>query len=239
MLPSSRRLAIVLAAVVAAVLFFSSICVVAEDAGSSSSGSAEGSNSPTVSQLLKAGTVALTTGRMSEAIANFDAAIAAEPNNYLSYYRRATAYLSSGRTASALADLDQILMLNPKFAQAYIQKAKISAREGDLDAAKRSIQEYLMLKKGDEEAIVLSNNIEAALSNLKMLASAHANVGKLVEKGQAPSVRESSLNARLDDCLRHASQVLEVSPSLLEARRMRADCHLAKGEYESALGDWT
>lgn len=239
MFPSSRRLAIVLTAVFAAALFFGSTCAVADDAGDSSSGSAGGPAAPSVSQLLKDGTMALTTGRMNEAIVKFDAAIAAEPNNYLSYYRRATAYLSSGRTASALADLDKLLTLNPKFAQAHMQKAKLFAKDGDLKAAKRSMEEYVNLKKGDEEATILSNNVEAALSNLKMLASAHANVKKLFEQGQMPSTNDNVLSARLDDCLRYASQVLEVSPSLLEARRSRADCHLARGEYESALGDWT
>ncbi|MCO5607461.1 hypothetical protein L7F22_061657 [Adiantum nelumboides] len=237
---SSRRLVIVLAVALAVALCLNLACVAAEDAGggSSAGGGSDATDTPSVSQLLKEGTAALTTGRMGEAIAKFDAAIAAEPGNYLSYYRRATAYLSSGRTASALADLDKLLTLNPRFAQAHLQKGKTFAKDGDLDAAKKSIKEYLKLKKGDEEATTLSNSIDAALSNLKSLKSAHEYLEKSVKKGHDAS-SDSSVAARADDCLRYASQVLEVSPSLLEARRLRADCYLAKGDVENAVGDWT
>lgn len=38
-----------------------------------------------------------------------------DPNNYLTYYRRATVYLALGKSKSALPDLDMVVKLKPDF----------------------------------------------------------------------------------------------------------------------------
>lgn len=39
----------------------------------------------------------------------------ADPNNYLTFFRRATVYLALGKSKSALPDLDRVLELRPDF----------------------------------------------------------------------------------------------------------------------------
>ena len=38
-----------------------------------------------------------------------------DPNNYMTYYRRATVYLAMGKSKSALPDLDKVIELKPDF----------------------------------------------------------------------------------------------------------------------------
>lgn len=191
-----------------------------------------------VGDLLKRGTVAMTTGRFSDAIGFFDSAIDLEPNNYLSYYRRATAQLSLGRSSAALTDFDEILKLNPKFAKAHLERAKILTREGELEQAHDAVKAYLVNKKEDAEAKELQASIDAALKNVKSVHKAHNSVMSAVQKGKQPAT-DSSLARSIDECQRNAGLVLDTAPSMLGVRRIRADCLVAKGEFQDAMADWT
>jgi DnaJ family protein C protein 3 len=190
------------------------------------------------SEFLKQGTKAMASGRFADAISHFDDAILADPDNYLSYYRRATAALSLGRSGSAMSDFDKINQMNPKFPQAHLQKAKLLAKDGRLDRAKESVDQYVKLKKDDEEGKELKKTIEGATSNLKSLKKTKEGIDKILHSGKNITT-DKTLPTKLEDCLKLASLVLEISPSSLEARRDRADCALAKGEHEDAIADWT
>ena len=39
----------------------------------------------------------------------------ADPNNYMSYYKRATVFLALGRSRPALADLDKVIQIKNDF----------------------------------------------------------------------------------------------------------------------------
>jgi tetratricopeptide (TPR) repeat protein len=54
-------------------------------------------------------------GSYSDALSHFHAAVDADPNNYMSYYKRATVYMALSRSRPALADLDKILEIKPDF----------------------------------------------------------------------------------------------------------------------------
>lgn len=206
----------------AALLLLLPVAVLAQDAGA---GSSDGVTS--ASALLKQGSAAMASGRYSEAITAFDEAIAADPSNYLSYYRRATAGLSLGRTANALSDLDHLLAIKPDFAQAHFSKANVLTKEGDLDEAAIAIKAFLKLKASDSRGTELEGKIAAAQKELKAVRAAAKDVARgknMATKGQ--------------DCLRAAEKLLEVSPNHLEVRNTRADCRLALGQLEDAMADW-
>ena len=58
-------------------------------------------------------------GAYSDALSHFHAAVDADPNNYMSYYKRATVYMALSRSRPALADLDKILELKPDFLKVF------------------------------------------------------------------------------------------------------------------------
>lgn len=58
-----------------------------------------------------------------------------DPNNYLSYYRRATVYLALGRSRPGLQDLDEVIRLKPDFTAARAQRGGVLVKLGRLEEA--------------------------------------------------------------------------------------------------------
>jgi len=71
-----------------------------------------------IDQHLSLGMNLLARGAYSDALSHFHAAVDADPNNYMSYYKRATVYLAMSRSRPALSDLDTVLKKKPDFLKA-------------------------------------------------------------------------------------------------------------------------
>ncbi|KAI8141624.1 hypothetical protein BJV82DRAFT_618496 [Fennellomyces sp. T-0311] len=171
-------------------------------------------------QHLSEGNQFLISGQFNDALISFDAAIQQDPDNYLSYYKRATAYLSLGRNNAAADDFSKILDLKPDFDQALMQRARIYAKEGDFALAKADLQKYLKTHPTDEEAKLLLQSVINADSTLQAAEKAYSK-------------------EKYDECIQHASDVITTAPQLTRLRLLRANCHIAKGEIEEAAGDLT
>lgn len=131
-------------------------------------------------QYLTEGNDYLKSGEFNNALNSFDAAIrkfahskafpeknrvdqfifplGMEPDNYLTYFKRATAYLSLGRNSQAADDFTKILDLKPDFDNALIQRARIYIKTGEFKLAIKDLEKYLKnYPKGKEaEAMVKS-----------------------------------------------------------------------------------
>lgn len=83
--------------------------------------------------------------------------IVQEPDNYLTYYKRATAYLSLGRNNAAADDFTTILNLKPDFDKALLQRARIYVKEGNFQLALNDLIKYLKTNPKDEETEKLVN----------------------------------------------------------------------------------
>lgn len=83
-----------------------------------------------------------------------------EPDNYLTYYKRATAYLSLGRNNAAAEDFSTILHLKPDFDKALLQRARIYIKEGHFEMAIADLKSYLINHPDEKEAekLVSLNN---------------------------------------------------------------------------------
>lgn len=57
----------------------------------------------------------LAAGQLSDALSHYHAAVDLDPDNYLTYFKRATVYLAIGKSKSALPDLERVLELKPDF----------------------------------------------------------------------------------------------------------------------------
>ena len=78
-----------------------------------------------VSQLISTTNVNLAQGKAQDALTYFDVAIAKDPKNYLTIFKRGATYLSLGRNVQAGRDFDQVLVLKPGFEGALMQRAKL------------------------------------------------------------------------------------------------------------------
>ncbi|KAK3989644.1 hypothetical protein QBC44DRAFT_79475 [Cladorrhinum sp. PSN332] len=163
-----------------------------------------------VSALLASAQSHLSKGETNDALVYYDAAIARDPSNYLTLFKRATTYLSLGRTSQATEDFEKVLTIKPTFEGAHSQLGKLRARAADWDAAKAH---YKKAKKTEEvEAI------EAARAAAKA-AEAAAKAGNW------------------EECVKQADDAILTANRAVALRELRVKCAFENGSLERGIGD--
>ncbi|CAL1702018.1 unnamed protein product [Somion occarium] len=163
----------------------------------------------------------LSVGQFNDAVKAYSEAIEQSPADYVLYYKRATANYSLNRHQQALADFDQVLSLtNDTFDKAFLMKARIHAKDGRFQAAREAIRRYHQKVKNDPQV----QEILMSISEGEM-ASKKAVQAKKAKLWQA--------------CVEAASTALATASYSADLRHLRADCALASGDIESAVGDLT
>merc|ERR1712004_251718 len=102
----------------------------------------------------------LSRGQYSDALSHFHAAVDADPNNYMSYYKRATVFLALSRSRPALSDLDKVIQLKSDFQAARIQRGSTLLKMGRLDEAHIELEKVLAKDHKHEEATRLYTSVE-------------------------------------------------------------------------------
>ncbi|KAG6018452.1 hypothetical protein E4U43_007660 [Claviceps pusilla] len=166
-----------------------------------------------VSALLTSAQTRLAKGETTEALAYFDAAVAKDPSNYLTIFKRATTYLSLGRPAQASVDFEKVLELQPGFQGAHVQLAKIRSKVADWEGARK---EYMLAQKVKDSPEMLG----------------------LIEAQRAAELAVAAEDAKnWDDCINHAGIAISVASRASSLRELRSRCRFERGEIEEALGD--
>lgn len=163
-----------------------------------------------ISSLLSSAQTHLSKGETHDALVYYDAAIARDPNNYLTLFKRATTYLSLGRTTQATDDFNKVLTIKPGFEGAHAQLGRIRARAGDWAAAK---EQYIHARRDDELA---------ALEEAKGAAILAENAAK---KGD------------WDECTTQAGAAIIVANRAPSLRELRSRCNFERGDAEMGISD--
>ncbi|KAH7325129.1 heat shock protein, Hsp40, DnaJ [Stachybotrys elegans] len=166
-----------------------------------------------VSALLNSAQSHLSKGETSEALIYYDAAIARDPTNYLTFFKRATTYLSLGRTTQATDDFNKVLSLKPGFEGAHLQLAKIKSKSADWVAARK---EYRAAKKTNDSPELVELEAASAAADLAHAAS---------EKGL------------WEDCISNAGVAILVASRSPSLRELRARCRFKNGDIEEGMSD--
>ncbi|KAG6877675.1 hypothetical protein C0992_009500 [Termitomyces sp. T32_za158] len=176
---------------------------------------------PGLAPLINRANALLSLGQFNEAARIYSEAIEQSPADYLLYYKRATAYFSLSRHPAALDDFDKVLSLTSgTFDNANLMKARIHTREGHFDLAKESLAQYVKAKGASDETTELEESM---------------NMGIAMET-KMERERETQLwNA----CVESASAALRSASHSIDIRSVRAECALAAGDVDSAVGDLT
>jgi DnaJ homolog subfamily C member 3 len=141
------------------------------------------------------------------------------------YYKRATAYFSLNRHSAALEDFEKVLSLTSHtFDSAFFMfmKAKIHAKDGHFSDACEALKRYTTKVKGDQAVTDLVFALVFALSELEAVTD------------KAERAEHAQLWAA---CSEFASKALRTASYSVQLRRLRADCALAAGDVEGAVGD--
>lgn len=167
---------------------------------------------------LENGRLLLTEGKYSEALAHYQAAVEADRQNYLTYFKRATVLLALGRHRPALDDLNQVIELKPDFLAARSQRGSLLFKLGRLDDAHMDLEWVLRHDPYNSEANHLYALIDPVKRNIE-------TAQMLLEDGQ-PHEAADVLTQVLNDV------VWDVS-----LRAMRAQAHEESGDLMSAIVD--
>ena len=164
---------------------------------------------------LSRGTLALSQGKLEEALSHYHLAIEGDPNSFLTRYRRATVYLGLGRVLLALSDLTKSLDLNPNFKQALFQRASLFLKLGRCTEAVRDLE---MFKGEDYEGL------EELIGKLDVSKERRAALSH---------VPESDLLSKADI----SGSILELSPWDTELRLMHSRLCEQVGRSGDAIAD--
>ncbi|KJR79891.1 uncharacterized protein SPSK_00563 [Sporothrix schenckii 1099-18] len=167
-----------------------------------------------VTSLLASAQNHLSRGETGDALVYYDAAIARDPTNYLTYFKRATTYLSLGRAPQATDDFNTVLSIRPGFEAAHVQLGKIKQRVADWNGAR----DQLRRAKDAPDAAELLAAVDDA-----------ENAAWAAEAAEAKSDWE--------ECVNQASMAIMVATRAASLRRIRAHCRFARGEVEEGVGD--
>jgi DnaJ homolog subfamily C member 3 len=166
-----------------------------------------------VSSLLSSAQSHLSRGETSQALLYYDAAVAKDPTNYLTFFKRATTYLSLGRTSQATEDFRKVLSLKPGFEGAHIQLAKIRSRSADWEGAK---SEYAAANRG------LGSTEYSQLEEAE---------------GAAILAETSAKNGMWEDCINNAGVAILTANRAVSLRELRSRCRFERGEIEEGMSD--
>lgn len=121
---------------------------------------------PQLSTLVTRANTLLSSGQFADAARTYTEALELAPNDYLLYFKRATAYLSSSRHSPALDDFDTVLRLTDgSFDKALMAKAKILAKEGRWAESREALAAFSKKVPGDKGAQDLVSNFGIYMAN--------------------------------------------------------------------------
>jgi len=211
-----------------------------------------GATNSEVEKYLEMGRKMMAAGQLADALTHYHAAIDYDPNNYMTYFRRATVFLALGRSKSALPDLDKVISLKPDFVAARMQRANIHLKQGNFELAIQELKNVLQLDPENEEAIIKMAEVkplEDASREAETLLRYHDFYGAverltvLIEK--LPwDIKLRELRA---DAFNHLGESFKAISDLRAITKLRPDSrathlkiallHYSIGEYEESLAE--
>ncbi|KAK5625549.1 hypothetical protein RRF57_001265 [Xylaria bambusicola] len=166
-----------------------------------------------IASLLSSAQAHMAKGETIEALMFYDAALARDPSDYLTFFKRATTYLSIGRTSQATSDFNKVLELRPGFEGAHLQLGKLKAKAADWDGAK---EQYLLAKKSADSP----------------------EFGQLLEaQGAAKLAEDATAAGNWEECVIHAGNAIFVANRAPHLRELRIRCRFERGEVEEGMSD--
>lgn len=173
----------------------------------------------TASDHLEFAKKLLSVGKYNDALPHFHEAIKNQPDDYLTYFKRATVFLALNRPKSALDDLNKALELNINFTSALSQRASLHVKLGNLDQAHIDYERLVTIEPDNNDALLMYNRIEKLKDEI-------IYVEDLLDSYQYGPAIDSM------------SRLIEVIPYNSELLRQRANTFEKLGELRRAINDY-
>jgi len=175
-----------------------------------------------------------------KAIAAFDAALAADPDNQNYQVSRGWAYQSKGDDDHAMADYNAVLQAHPNAAGAlnnrgtlYLRKGALQSALDDLNAALNFRPNYHNAHLNRARVLSINGDFGGALADVVAALQTDASPETYLER-----CRIYTAMGRFDEAIADCNTAIEKAPNFQQAVVGRADIHRAKGDLDAALKDY-
>lgn len=201
---------------------------------------------PTTAEgFSRRGAAFASNNKPTEALADFDKAIALAPNDARFVYQRAMLHFAQGDRTTGGNDLDRAIVLAPGNADARIYRAQVRRHDGDLDGARGDVKaaESALAPSADQRLAVaglydLLGAPEAALPNYDLWLQSHPEDSSraiaLNGRCWALGLLNRDLDKALDDC-NAAVRARPRDASILDSRAL---IRVRRGEWKRAIEDY-
>lgn len=183
--------------------------------------------------------------KLSEALSDFDKAIALAPNESRYVYQRAMARFASGDRAGGRADLDRTISLSPDNADARLARAEIRLHDGNRDGARDDIKaaDGSLAQPSEKRLLVagLYDRLGApdlALTNYDLWLKSHPEDSRRGEALNGRCWSRGLLDRDLDKAMSDCNDALRASPRNPAILDSRALIRVRRGEWKQALDDY-
>ena len=182
----------------------------------------------------------MALGRVEEALASCDAALANRPDFPEAHYNRGVALVALQRYDDALASYDRALSLRPDFAQAHADRGAVLATLGRYDEALQGYDRALALGPGHVPA---RYNRGVALAALARPAEALACFDEVLAREPGHVLALNNRGGALDNLRRHAQakasydRALAIQPDFADALYNRGALHAYGNRHDAACAD--
>ncbi|HUL51792.1 MAG TPA: tetratricopeptide repeat protein [Opitutaceae bacterium] len=170
----------------------------------------------------------LVAGQKPEAIAQYEAALRADPGLVDAESGLGNALLHAGRAPEAIAHFERAVRLRPDRPEVYVNLANVRSLTGDLPAAISSFEAALRLEPNDAETHF---NLAAALAQMGRMEAAQAQF----EAGLRLKPPDAEALANWGGVLLSAGHPVEAMAQFESALRLQSDSASNHYGYGSAL----
>ncbi|MBI4422225.1 MAG: tetratricopeptide repeat protein [Elusimicrobia bacterium] len=180
-------------------------------------------------------------GNVVEALQEYQAAIALDPQSSFLVEQAVEAALEAGKQDVAITMAKRLIELDPQSHKARLLLGNVEWARGNVPGAQAAFEEALKLNPRFSEAMLSLGSLLSAQSPDKArtylqdyLASNPENAG---EAHFSLAMLEQK-EGRLDDAIRHLRAAVEINPDAFQARFTLAQLYEAKKDTEAALGEY-
>lgn len=180
-------------------------------------------------------------GEYDRAIADFDRALALDPNYYLAYGNRGVANQKKGDFHGAIADFNKTIELNPGDAVAHGNRSVAFSSIGDfnraiadLDTAIKLNPDYVAAYSSRGNAYREKDEIDRAIADFDKAISLDPGYAIAYNDRGKAFVDRGEVDRAIDDF----NKAIALGPDFVDAYVNRANTYREKGEFDRALADY-
>ena len=180
-------------------------------------------------------------GRLTEALQDYDEAVALYPDYALAYNNRGLVCATMGRMAEAIRDYDKAIELNSDYGEAYVNRGIAYAQSGrdeealrDFDQALRLDPDYALGYYNRGIARAESGRLDDAIRDYDTAIALGPDYAEMYESRGIAYAR----SARLAEALRDFDKAVELKPNDAQAHHMRGVVLAGAGRFDAAIRDY-